>query len=524
MSLVGSLYSLLVLAATGVWTLALLDILPINQRQIWGHATRSLRARNRLLPAVAFVGGWFFAWFLSAYMGASLALALTTFVWPLLLVWEFWLDGLSLAIGLPLAAVSSFIVGPEDDPEKYALPMEIRETQADDVSPWLSDSVPIPRRSLLVLGASGAGKSETLKHFIAQTDLSGQTVVYDHKSDYEDALAEWGIPYTRVSLSGSDVAWNVFEELDSEDDADEVARALFPDEGGDPFFTNSARQLFAANLKYLRRELDEPDNTDLIDYWRRADADKMHENLTSEGHEDLTGAASAIDPDASRQRAGVFAQAQQRISDLFVGDFAAEGDFSMRDYFERPEEYGVLLLSADSTRLETTAPVFAHLLDSAIAQGLSSNRETTFFLDEVEHLGVRLRRLGELINVGRGSSSSCLLSLQSVSQLQATYGKERAESLLSGMATTVAMRVGDRESSSFVEAISGTHVEERTTHVDRTESPLGGMVETGRETTLSVESDFKGDITKFEPGEALVLRQGKGLVHGRVRLLSELPE
>lgn len=81
-----------------------------------------------------------------------------------------------------------------------------------------------------------------------------------------------------------------------------ITRALFPKGSGDGdnCFSTAGHQLFAANLKYLRRELENPDNADLVRYWQRADPDKMHENLTRDGHEDLMSAAVAIDPDAGR--------------------------------------------------------------------------------------------------------------------------------------------------------------------------------------------------------------------------------
>lgn len=89
--------------------------------------------------------------------------------------------------------------------------------------------------------------------------------------------------------------------------------------------------MFAAILKYLRRELEDPDNAELVDFFLWNTPQKMHEHLTRDGHEDLTAAASAINPETERQAGSVFATAQQQITDLFVGDFAESGDFSIRE-------------------------------------------------------------------------------------------------------------------------------------------------------------------------------------------------
>lgn len=48
-------------------------------------------------------------------------------------------------------------------------------------------------------------------------------------------------------------------------------------------------------------------------------------------------AAEAIDPNAERQFAGVFANFQQVIADLFRGDFAQAGEFSLRESIADPQ-------------------------------------------------------------------------------------------------------------------------------------------------------------------------------------------
>lgn len=198
--------------------------------------------------------------------------ALVLFGVPILILEEYGSDVVGLAQAAIGGALSNDVT---PDWETFALPFDVYESEASDVSRWDS-AVPIPRRSLLTLGASGSGKSETLKHFVAQLGMDPRepVVVYDHKEDYQEFLAERGIPMIRFSAQGSDVRWNLFAELETEDDADEIARALFRGaEDGDEFFGTAGRQLFAASVKYLARELEEPTNADLKRYWQRTDAE-----------------------------------------------------------------------------------------------------------------------------------------------------------------------------------------------------------------------------------------------------------
>lgn len=184
----------------------------------------------------------------------------------------------------------------------------------------------------------------------------------------------------------------------------------------------------------------------------------------------------------------------------------------------------ILVLDYPTRQSETIAPVFRYLIDESIKHGMSDPRRSAyFFLDEIEHMDVSISRLGELINVGRGNNCQAILSLQSVAQLQDTYGRERANALLSGMTTSIILRTADEASVDYARETVGTQFNEYTAHVERKEAPLGGgMIETGRETKLEEEHAYaKGDLRSFEPGEALICRQGKGYVHGRIRMLEK---
>ncbi|KYH23734.1 type IV secretion-system coupling protein DNA-binding domain protein [Halalkalicoccus paucihalophilus] len=414
-----------------------------------------------------------------------------------------------------------FPAAPKPDEENFALPIELNSADAEDISSRFIKGVRIPHRSLLTLGASGAGKSETLKHFVdqLQNDPNEPVVVYDHKTDYQEFLDDRGDDMIRLSSGGSAdenghaLAWNIFAEIETEEDTDELARALFPEESGD-FWNAAGRQLFAAILKYMYRELENPDNADFVRYWERTTPEEMHEDLNRDGHEDLTAAASAINPETERQAGSVFATAQQQITDLFVGDFAESGEFSIREYMQNPDGR-VLVLDYPTRQSGTIAPVFRHLIDQAIMHGMDDpDRSAYYLLDEIEHLDATIKRLGELINVGRGVNCQAILSLQSVAQLEDTYGKERAHALLSGMVTVIGLRTADEESVNYLREAVGTSFEQYTRN--------SGSDRTPSESEEKEEYQFaKGDLRNFDPGEAVICRQGKGWVYCRIQLLEE---
>ena len=272
------------------------------------------------------------------------------------------------------------------DPD-HDLPMSIEATEGD-VSRYRG-GVLIPRnKSVGMIGATRSGKTEVAKHFVAQMREQRRydepVVVYDHKRDFQDALAQWGVKTLRLSATGSSVTWNLFREVEQERDLDELGRALFP--SGDPsgmtqgkdgavFFSTASQQIFVAVAKYLRRECKNKDRTPtnamLIRYFQRTDVETLHDDLT--GYEDFTGVATAVDPEASRQARAVYATVQQRVEKLFSDDFAdAPGDrpaFSIHGYMKHPQGY-VLVLDRPQRQSATVAPIFRFLVDRAAMYAL----------------------------------------------------------------------------------------------------------------------------------------------------------
>lgn len=494
-----------------------------NVTGLWYRVSAPLRGESRLLPPIAAVVGWFTAFVLSGYTATIWDGFLIGLIVPLLMFVQMmkmgapfgWAQGMIDVIKHGFGSVGSGEANDDD----FQLPMNVYESEADDVGTWLSDSVPIPRRTLGLIGSSGAGKTNTVKHLLNQIDIRNtRTVVYDHKSDYEELCRDRGIRFTKISgESGSDdVVWNLFREMRDEEDADEIAQALFPDQSGDDsdHFDERARQVFEAVLKYLDRELEDPTNADLARYSQQAGFEKIYEDLGK--HEDLESARSALNPENYDHADSVYSTYQRVVSNVFVGSFAEAGDFSIREYMQNPEKYGVLLFSLPRRRRESVAPLFSHLLDRCVIEGMESPEECIYLLDEIEFLPAPMGQLKELVNTGRGENCQAIITLQSVSQLYDKYGKHGAKGIMASLRSVIFLRLGEDESKEYAKDAVGHHYEERTGHVEKSSLPTGGSIETGRETHLQEEPDFRGDFGKFSKGECVVARQGSAYVYGYV--------
>lgn len=534
MGLVGSAVDIAAVAVLGVFFLSFKVGGPFTTastelRRGASTVSRPLRERGLLVYVVGLVVAWILLTSAVIAAGALFAPLLIFLVGPVVIVGAVLRRaGGATVAGVPvpgLATIMSAVSRREaaEHPDGFTLPMQVFDSSGV-VSRW-SSVVSIPRRkSVLALGATRSGKTEAVKHLLDQLRLDPDepVVVYDHKSDFQDTLADWGLAddCCRVSPTGGPgtVTWNLFAELedDRDSDIDDLTRGLFDTDEGE-FFDKAARQVFGAAVTYLDRELDDPTNADLAAYFKRTDREQLHADLTD--YDDLVAPASALDPDAGRQAAGVYATVQQQMSDLFVDEFAAEGDFSIREYMADPDGR-ILLLDYPQERGGPVAPVFRFMIDRAATHALADpDRPATVVLDEFARLPP-LRRIRELVNVGAGVETQVILTLQSVAQLQDQYGRDAATSILSGLVTTLVLRCGDDESIEYARSIIGTEFREYTKHVDRKQSALTGATFTaGRETKFEEEHHFaKGAFVDFDPGEGVVVRSD-GWVHGRLRML-----
>ena len=278
-------------------------------------------------------------------------------------------------------------------------------------------------------------------------------------------------------------------------------------------------------LTYLRKEGERsgesPTNADLVGFLQETDRETVYECLCE--YDELTGAASHLDPDSSRQASGVYASVQQRVNDTFIGDFADAGEFSIREYMHDPQGRA-LVLDYPYREGATTTPLFRLLIDLAAREALDDgDRGSYFVLDEVAQVPA-LSRLDELVNVGAGRSIQVLVTLQSVAQLRDGYGRDAAEAILSGFLSAILLRCGGAVTVEFARERIGTKHVERTANVEK--ASVGSrhrrrQKTIRRETKDSEEHPFaKGDLTEWRAGEGIVVRPGSW-AHGRIKLLDD---
>lgn len=382
---------------------------------------------------------------------------------------------------------------------------------------------PTRDRSVLVSGETSAGRTEAMKLLLGQIDHASDTpvVVFDHKNEYQEFCEDSVI---HLSSKGSSHFWNLFREVETEEEFEEIGHLLFKGnehQSQDPLFPQAARQLTVAVLKYMYREHDDPTNADLARFLEASDADSMHEKLSE--HADLRAAASSITPGAETQAAGVFSHLQVTLGSIITGDFAKDGAFSIREYMENPDGR-TLILDFPTDQGERIKPVFRLFIDWAIRSALDdSEGDAYFLLDEFEAIP-ELERIERLVSDGQTQGAYTILGLQNKSQLEASYGEDTTDSILSGFTQEILMRPGDEASQDYIQDRT-----ERKRHRRRVQGPASAFDRdiTGREVLYNQASAnghsgiSETELQGFETGEAIVLVDD-GWRRGDLYQLSEI--
>ena len=369
-------------------------------------------------------------------------------------------------------------------------------------------------RHMLLLGGIGTGKTNAfnylIDHCLSNLTTDDVVVIFDTKGDYyREFYQENDIVISNDGRAGGPAGpdyWNIFHEIsiDSriEENILEMSKSLFAEKienTTQPFFPNAAKDLFSALLLHIVRSEEYQsyrNNESLRSVLNSFSVSSMKKILSS--HPDLKAMTSYIADEKSGQTLGVVAELQQAVREIFVGNFKKKGNLSMRRLI-RARGGKVIFVEYDLGIGAMLTPIYRLLVDLAIKEALcrtENEGDVYFFIDEFRLLP-HLDHIDDGVNFGRSLGAKFVFGIQNITQIQETYGKELALSILSGFGTTMAFRVNDAESREFVKGLYG-----KNTKLNSFVSAVAsrGLVE--QLTEGNVVED--GDITSLPIGQAII--------------------
>lgn len=308
--------------------------------------------------------------------------------------------------------------------------------------------VPLPRGSELqhamVLGGPGTGKSLLFMEFQEQIRRrGGKMLVYDPTLEFYSRLSRPG-DYLLNPLDARSQHWTPWAEIRAPYDADNLAKALIPNEANsEPFWTNAARSILAAALNKIQKHSVE----ELIDLVCTTNLSKLAHLV--EG----TDAAALLSPGNPRTALSVQATTAtytRCLRYLWAGERPV---FSIRDWVARDDDSdSCLFLGAPADQQAALRPLLTCWLESfaTAALSLSPSRERRIFvvIDELPTLH-KLEAIPRLLAQGRKYGIAGILALQNFSQLKEIYGPAGANALAGQCSTWVTLRVPDAESAEW---------------------------------------------------------------------------
>jgi hypothetical protein len=407
---------------------------------------------------------------------------------------------------------------------KWIVPMRsIEEDRRDETHrpPELEQD-----NSLMVVGQTGSGKTNTFKSLFEQQTFDDDTpvVVFDYKDDYSRFFSESQYDVIRVNPieDNTNITWNVFEEIEDEDDIKEIAQGIT--EGLDidvdvDFWSDAGSLLLEAIMKFLfRKSINEtgkpPTNADLVKYLQSNEPEGIYQDLKQ--HTDLHMPAGSIDPEAKRLGLSVIATMGVDVQRMFFGAFARAGSFSIRDYVDNPDGR-ILVLDLPRKRQSTAKPVYQFLIDWAATHALADDHHSIFLLDEFASVP-RLGMIDDLVNRGRSYNTQVMLGVQSLTQIEDTYGESKANTIMSGCTQQILMGTNDPQSAEYTQEKVGADIDEQTmADYDEDGDVAGSQLRPIERYPIT-----RSDVDSFEIGECVIKQPNGDWVHGEIELFEDV--
>lgn len=298
-----------------------------------------------------------------------------------------------------------------------------------------------PMQGILALGAQGTGKSLVIHDLMQQVFSKGRKCfIYDQSGEFFRAYYRPGKDFFFNPACEGSVPWSIFSELKYVYDADAMAQAFLPPKAGvvhgaNAFFEDAARALFSVMLARLAGygAVNTSDLAKAIFEMPDEEMDRLIEKSV---------ASSAVGGDSKGQRQGVISS----IAIYLAGIQSVQpGNWSVRDFLDADDDARFFILGTDDTKAMFT-PLYRLLLTASFAmiaakQEIVHEDKYWFFLDEVLTLGDI--KLDEALATLRKFGVCVVSGLQSESQVVASVGHERSETIMNCFNTVLTLRLND---------------------------------------------------------------------------------
>lgn len=331
-------------------------------------------------------------------------------------------------------AASKFIRGIAlEDSKKVAKSIQ-KNNMASDL---MIDGFPLIKNAevqhILIHGTTGAGKGQTLQKLLDGIRSRGDRVIlYDKGCSFTPIYYRSGRDILLNPFDERCANWDLWTEAQSDSDFENMAESLIPLQNeNDPFWINAARTIFASAAYKMK---DDPKKSIecLLKMLMTASLTELEKYLS--GTQAATLVSDKIEKTATSIRSVISAYLKS-LRFLMPHDNSNAKKFSIRNWIQNDDKENHdqwLFISSNGEQHASLRSLISMWLSQASLSLLSlpenQDRRIWFIVDELPSLH-RLPQLPETIAEVRKFGGCFVLGMQSVAQLEKTYGRNSSREI-----------------------------------------------------------------------------------------------
>ena len=347
-------------------------------------------------------------------------------------------------------------LGGFDKKEHILVERDKNTTNKKKESSHRRNSIVIPSEDetshFFILGQSGTGKTVLTEQILADLKLRDKKmIIHDNKMEFTAKFYNPIKDYIFNPLDERSLEWSIFNDIQNIIDIESISYSLIPAPAGniDPFWNNSARNIFIEILKYCKES--NTTTNEHICYLLNLTRSEMMQTLNSNAVTKLL--------ESEKQAASILSVLEEHTRSL---QYLKDGDFSIRQWINSPLNNSIFITNRKDIK-DMIAPLLTLFIDLTSKQLLSLdddlNRRVYFILEELGMLN-KLSSVVDLVTNGRSKGASIFITVQDLAKLEEIYGRE-FNTIFASCSTKIFFRIGDNFTAQYLKNYGGQNEVEK---------------------------------------------------------------
>lgn len=344
----------------------------------------------------------------------------------------------------------------------------------------MHDNTSIDNQNVVVIGSSGAGKSQAYvipnlinirNKSIIVTDPKGELYELTSQLKRDQGYKTYQVDFVNFKQAKYNPLYYVETPLDAQKIANTIISNFEKggENGSGQFFKNSATNILSALIVYVKTEYDKDDANleKVVEVYDEHIQDEEHflkwvDTIPKEHPaKDLLNSIKELTDVTRKSVTSTLSNGFSLFKLPQVKSMTSKSDFNFEDFIEEKAILYVKLSMEDDTFAPLTSVFFSQMLNIyyQIAQESSDNklkRKMIFMLDEFANIG-KLDNYSKVLATCRSLGLSMHTIIQNKAQLEkrSMYGKDEATDILGNHDTTILLRA-DKKDTNTTKWISDT--------------------------------------------------------------------